>query len=326
MARRDDSGWRDSALTEWHARNGFPCPAAGMVLPMIEYDRGQSVGLVNYVPRNSPLPNGPDVAAAYRAFGRLHNETGGAPLPFLTAVYDPRNWAMRLFPHNDAAQRLLGSLKPDPEPIEVVRRPTLTGLTPHWNEVPEYCFAELLYAMRGRDLPDLFGHGVEWHSGSWRRDEPIAPPAVQPFPCADMSARRREYEPPRAAPMRLKVPCLDVDLAVVDRDDNLALVADYKRRGAVCDVAGTNATALASLAGKSGPPVPAFMTRYHTDGGDWWFEAYPLNRTASTHLAYALGSVAVGDVRALADAVVGGTWVRLNEPQWLAVLLAARDE
>lgn len=303
MARKPDSGWRDESLNKWHVANGFPCPAAGMALPMIEYDRGQAVGLVNYIRRGDPLPSGSQVAAAYRAFGHAYPGKGSEPLPFLTAVYDSRNWAMQLFPHNDAARSLLGDEGP--------------------YVVTEKHFAAILYLMRDRTMPDMFGYGVEWSTAPWLRLEPLGERASLPFPCADMSARRREYEPTVSAPMRVKLPCLDIDLAVVDHEDSLSLVVDYKRFGAACDVAGTNATALASLAGRTGPPVPAFMTRYFGQPGSYGFEAYPLNRAAASLLAYSLGSL--DDVDAMARAVAGDLWVRLTEPQWLGVLKAARD-
>lgn len=304
MARRDDSGWRDSALADWHAANGFACPAAGMVLPMIEYDRGQSVGIVNYIPRGNGLPKGEAIWSTYRAFGDLHNDTGGAPLPFLSAVYDPRNWAMKVFPHNDAAAALVGA-------------------SSGWHAVPEREFAALLFAMRKRQLPDLFGYGVEWNTGPWLGDDPVPARGNLPFPCADMSDRRRRYEPDVSAPGRLKVPCLDVDLAVADQDDRLALVVDYKRRGALCDVTGTNATALASLARRTGPPVAALMTRYWTDGAEWWFETYPLNRTARLHLAYVLGDTGQDSAR-ITQAVAEDRWIRMDERLWLGTLRAAR--
>ena len=303
MTRKPDSGWRDESLNKWHAANGFPCPAAGMALPMIEYDRGVAVGLVNYIRRGDPLPTGAQVAAVYRAFGHAYPGKGNEPLPFLTAVYDSRNWAMQLFPHNDAARSLLG------------------GAAPY--EATEKHFAAILYRMRDRMLPDMFGYGIEWSEDAWLTLEPFGQRESLPFPCADMSARRREYEPNVSAPMRVKLPCLDIDLAVVDQEDSLALVVDYKRFGAACDVAGTNATALASLKGPRRLGIPAFMTRYFGQPGSYGFEAYPLNRAAASLLAYSLGSL--DDVDAMARAVAGDLWVRLTEPQWLEVLKAARD-
>lgn len=305
MARKTDSGWRDGVLAKWHADNGFDCPAAGMTLPMIEYDRGQSVGLVNYIPRGNEMPSGEAVAATYRAFGNLHNDIGGRGLPFLTAVYDPRSWAMKLFPHNPAAV-------------------ALTGSESGWQTVTEAHFARILFMMRGRSLPDMFGYGVEWSNAPWSPVERVSARGNLPFACADMSARRRQYEPAVSAPMRTKVPCLDIDVAIVDRDDRLALVVDYKRHNAACDVDGTNATALASLAHPTGAPVPALMTRYHTDGDGWWFETYPLNRSASRHLAYVIGAIGA-PVEMLTDVVVGGRWIRLTESHWRDVLRVARD-
>lgn len=310
--RKDDSGWRDGALNDWHASKGFPCPAAGMDLPMIEYDRGVAVGLVNYVRRGDALPSGKDAAATFAAFGQvLDSKNPGSRLPFLTAQYDPRNWAMRLFPHNPSAAALVRRVADD------------TG-GDGWAPVTETQFAELLYAMRSREVPDLFGYDVEWSKSSWSELDMLGYRPELPFPCSDMSARRRLYEPRGSAPMRYKLPCLDVDLAVVDPDDRLVMVVDYKRMGAVCDLTGTNARALASLRSFSDHPVPAFMTRYFGSGPDFCsFETYALNKSASMLLCYALGADDVND-ETLARAVAGG-WVRLTEGQWLDVLRVARD-
>jgi hypothetical protein len=306
--RKDDSGWRDGALNDWHARHGFPCPAAGMVLPMIEYDRGRAVGLVNYVRRGDALAHGKEAAATFAAFRNVGGGYGDQ-LPFLTAQYDPRNWAMCLFPHNPAAAGLLDNEEANSR---------------GWVTVSEECFAGLLYAMRGRELPDLFGYDVTWSESEWLRLEPLGERPELPFPCSDMSARRRLYEPRGSAPMRVKLPCLDIDLAVTDQNDRLALVVDYKRMSAVCDPSGTNATALASLWSRSDHQVPAFMTRYFgVEPGRYRFETMPLNASAQHLLCYALGANDAND-ETLARAV-GGGWVRLSEPQWLDVLRIARD-
>jgi len=309
--RKDDSGWRDDSLNRWHVDHGFPCPAAGMALPMIEYDRGLAVGLVNYVRRGDVLPSGREAVAAHYAFSRACGPGNGGQLPFLTAVYDPRNWAMKLFPHNAAAAAL-------------VRRVADNTGGDGWAPMTEAQFAELLYAMRGRLVPDMYGLGVNWSEAQWSSLDPFGERPELDFPCQDMSEQRRLYEPAAAAPMRFKVPCLDVDLAVVDQDDQLALVVDYKRMGAACDTSGTNAQALASLQRDSGVAVPAFMTRYFGSlASGYGFETYPLNKTAAVHLAYVLGGVDAPSA-ALAAAVSGDSWVRLTEPQWLEVLKVAK--
>lgn len=308
--RKDDSGWRDDALNDWHYRQGFPCPAAGMDLPMIEYDRGVAVGLVNYVRRGDPLAHGTEAGSMYMAFGQvLDSKHFGTQLPFLTVRYDPRNWAMQLFPHNATAAALLDNEETNAR---------------GWVPVSEERFAQLLYAMRGREMPDLFGYDVEWSESSWSELGMYGERPELTFPCSDMSARRRLYEPRGSAPMRFKLPCLDIDLAVLDQDGRLAAVVDYKRMTAVCDPAGTNATALASLWSRSDHQVPAFMTRYFGAGaGHYRFETLPLNASAQRLLCYTLGANdANADVLARA---VAGSWTRLTEDQWLDVLRVARD-
>lgn len=300
--RKDDSGWRDRALADWHQANGFECPAPGMVMPMIEYDRGKAVGIVNYIRRGDELPTGAAVGAAYRAFGSLCGAASGEPLPFLTAVYDPRNWSVQLYPHNTSARMLTAD---------------------SWLAVSEYNFARLLYGMRGRRIPDLSIYGVEYRTSGWFSGDP-AVLEEQPWPCADMSARRRAYEPAATVPMREKVPCMDVDFTVVDQEDYLALVVDYKRHNALADTQGTNATALASLTHRNRKPVAAAMVRYSANDGEWWFEAFPLNHSATGLFSFALGHGG-GSPDQVARAVAGKQWVRMSGDQWLGILRCVRD-
>lgn len=303
MARRYDSGWRDARLTEWHGDYGFLAPAPGITLPMIEYDRGVPVGIVSYTRRDVDLPSGGPVAKAYGALSNLTAELAvKGVLPFLTAVYDPATWAFQVRAHNAAGAALLPS--------------DGTG----WRALTEIEFVAVLYRMRSRHLPDLSKVGVEWLSEPWR-DEQV-PMWNLPWPGADMSARRRDYEPVVPVAGHKRIPCVDIDFMVVDQDGNLALVVDYKSGMAKVNVDSTNMQALSSLAGKS-LVVPAMVVQYYPDQAGWSFKVTCLNKTARDLLSYALGHT-VGSTTAMA-LVIGGQQVILNEDQWVDVLRVARD-
>ena len=309
MARRTDTGWRDSLLAQRHLNYGFQAPAPGMVLPMIEYDKGRAVGVVSYLPLSMPKPSGPDVASAYRAFGALSDSAAMDQLPFLTARYDRSDWSFEVYPHNESARVLVGR----------------SG----WLRVSEFGFAELLYEMRGRGLPDLSPYGVTWNTTLSGCGHDVFDGLEEKWPGQAVSIRRRNWEPEVSVPFRLRVPCLDIDFAVVDRDDRLALLVDYKAAGGRLPVnlQHPNLKALASITtGRSGSPfnVPAYVAEYTPGRSLWSFRVHCLNASARLHLAYVLGAT---DARteALAETVTGATWVDLSEHEWVNVLRASRD-
>lgn len=312
MARRTDTGWRDTLLAARHERWGFHAPAAGMKLPMIEYDRGRAVGIVSYLPLGAQLPSGHEAAAAYRAFGRLRDASAMDELPFLTARYDVRDWSMEVFPHNGAAVRLMGLA------------------APRWVKLAEADFAELLYRMRGRQLPDLSAYGVAWNT-DWLRtyggDLPLAE-GFERWPGEPMSVRRREYEPLASVPFGQRVPCLDVDFAVIDHEERVAMLVDYKAAGGRMPgkLDHPNLKALASMTcgGLSGVNVAAFVAEYAPQPSGWELRVHCLNKSARLLLAYALGAVGA-DTSVLASTVAGAEWVPLTETEWTDVLRCARD-
>ena len=293
MARRYDSGWRDPSSTQWHKDHGFEAPAAGMTLPMIEYDHGVPVGLVSYHRRDVDLPVSPDVGDAHRAFGRLCGRDG--LLPFLTAVYDPNGWAFKVLGHNESGAALTA--------------PYGSG----WVEVTETEFAQMLYRMRGRRLPDLVPHGVRWGVGMWQAD--ARPMHKLPWPGSDMSCRRRSYEPVIPVAMKHRIPCVDIDFAVISRDPAVALVVDYKAGMARVNPDSTNMRALSSLA-HGEQAVPAMVAKYFPGQGGWSFKVMCLNTQAHGLLKYVVPE---------AGRVTASEQVILNETRWLDVLRAARD-
>lgn len=246
---RTDTMWRDPHLPVWHAARGIPYPAEGMILPMLEYDRGAPVGIVSYFSRNDQLPSG-----APRAYGAMAGlfKVNGEQLPFVTAHYDPFNWAFRLLGHNGAARRLLG----------------VAG----WKTCTERDFVSVLYAMRGRRLPAMGHYGVRLHDTPWYHDMLSPTDHTQdmlPWPGADISGRRRQYEPvnPDGTYTRfdLRNPCADFDLVVTGESGRLSLVVDYKGPGAEVKPGNTTHCAMAALYRRGGHQIPYMVARVQDD-------------------------------------------------------------
>lgn len=303
--RRVDSGWRDPLIQVRHRYYGYEAPAAGMKLPMIEYDHGEPLAVISYLERSTVPPYGGDVMRAHLALGRLHRATG-EQLPFFTAQYDHRNWAFRLFGHNEAARAFLDR----------------TG----WVSMTEAGFVNSLYRLRGRYVPNLSSFGVEFNETEWigTHQAPDYGP-TETWTGQAMSRRRRNYEPVAQTRASWRNPCLDIDFAVVDRDQNVAMVVDYKSPSAKVNLASTNMKALSGLFGGShaGFNVPAFVACYRPTKPAWTYSVHPLNASARSFLAYALGTQG-GPPTPLAQAVASD-WVDLSERQWKSVLDCARD-
>lgn len=313
--RKYDSGWRDERLAEWHASHGLSYPITGMPFLTIEYDRGKPVGLVNYINRDAQLPHGPDIALAYRAVGSLASEDGSV-LPFITARYDNAVWAYQLYAHNLAAENLLRQVSP-------------SGVA----EGTEEEFASVLYAMRGKSLPDLSRWDVEFTAAPWHRGfEPSQD--EEPWPGSTVSGRRRAFEPEGPAPFSVRIPCTDIDLAVTDHTGSLNLVVDYKLGDARVDPKSSSLGALGQLRQVSGMQVPAMVVRYipsrdtcppETEcagAHEWMFSVYCLNQGARNELAYRLGEL--GDTDRLSAVVAGAEWTGLAEAEWLALVNGLR--
>lgn len=295
--RKYDSGWRDSRLPLVHAGWGFDVPMSGMTFPTIEYDRGEALAVINYIRRDvAGLPKGPDVGRAYAALAQLRGPIGTV-LPFLTVQYDPRNWAMQIFAHNDPARHLLG-----------------TGT---WLPVTEQWFARLLYRIRGRQLPDYVNERVQFSTAPWlRHDGPLQPLG---WPGQDMSVRRRQYEPEGpGVGFSDRNPCADIDFAVVgDRSGEVSLVVDYKLAGTYVDPGHKTHLAMSGLLDSGGQQIPSVITRYDPVdalvGRQWTFEVIQLNAAAQALLAAVTGS----------PSSLG--WNALTMDRWTDVLNAARD-
>lgn len=310
MARKHDTGWRDGRLPELHRTLDIPMPMAGMTFPMFEYDRGEPVGLINYIRRGDTLPRGPGVADAYAALGDLRSNLG-VELPFITAIYDPRNWAFRLFAHNKAAIRLLG--------------------TDVWLNCTELHFARLLYHMRGRAMlaPSILADfGVEFSEASWLGYE--GQQRVVGWPGQDMSARRRAYEPEsvmdeynrwRRVPFNDRAPCADIDLAVVsDATRQVSLLVEFKRDGAHVDANHHTCKALSRFRDADNREMPAVIAkyRYDTDAPRFWVLC--LNNEARNLLWWVMTSTG-----AVTDAWVPDDWTYMDLGRWVAFVEHAKS-
>lgn len=308
MARRLDTGWRDGLLTRRHELWGYAAPANGMTLPMVEYDRGEPLAVINYIRYGTELPSGREVARDYLAMGQLHRETG-EQLPFFTAQYHPTTWAFRLIPHNTSAREFLDSGE--------------------WVEMTERQFVNNLYRLRGRYMPDLEPYGVTLSNIGWKNSAPVAR-VSETWPNQDVSMRRRNYEPALQVRAGWRNPCVDIDLAVTGADNRIALVVDYKAPGARINVTNTNVKALASLYATDSrfrhrQSVAAYVVAYEPSEVLWTFQVHCVNKAASQHLAFVLGGGDSDDMDRLAETVAGVEWVTLSEAQWCSVLDAARS-
>lgn len=305
MARKQDSGWRDGLLNKFHDQAGVQSPAAGMKLPMVEYDRGVPVGIVSYLNRSEPLPSGDTVMNAYQAFSGLYQDPAGKELPFLTVRYDDSNWSFMALGHNEAGRLLIDAQG-----------------SSGWHSMTERQFVAMLYKMRRRRLPDLASRGIELADADWLiefGETGELPP--EPWPGQRMSARRRNYEPAGQSPMSFRNPCVDIDLAMPGQSGHLALVVDYKSRGAHVNLASTSLVALSSLYTADGSQVPALVVRYIPGRPGWTFQVHAMYPAGRQFLAFALGYI--GSDESLVKVIAEEAWVELNQYEWLSVLTVA---
>lgn len=294
MARKYDSGLRDQRLNVIHERYGLDVPLAGMPFPTIEYDRGEALGLVNYYRRDMILPHGLNVAASFKATRELRGPMGTV-LPMISVHYDPRNWAMQVFGHNDPARDMIGAAG--------------------WVPLSENRFVDTLYRLRGRHAPMLLRKfGVELSSAGWHAaDGPLSP---VDWPCQDMSRRRRAYEPEgNGVRFSMRNPCADIDFAVVgQRSGAVELIVDYKQNGAYVNPGHLTHNAQAGLLRLDGSPVPAMIAQYviGLDSGNWTFYVHCLNEAAEnmliSHLAHGVQK-----------------WNALTEDQYFEMLMGVRE-
>jgi hypothetical protein len=218
----------------------------------------------------------------------------GTVLPLITVQYDPRNWAMQIFGHNDPARGLIGAAG--------------------WVAVTEKHFVDLLYRLRGRHAPDLKRFGVELSTAPWQRSD--GPLTAVDWPCQDMSRRRRAYEPEgNGVRFSMRNPCADIDFAVVGhRSGAVELIVDYKLSGAYINPEHLTHNAMAGLTQFDGGSVPSMIVAYSINGdsGTWTFDVHCLNEAAEnlliSHIAHGVQ-----------------TWNTLTEAEYFEMLEGARE-
>lgn len=302
MARRHDSLWRDSRLPLVHSSVDVKIPLPGITLAMVEYDRGMPLGVINYIRRDvAMLPKGNDVAQAYSAVSKLAGPFGNT-LPFFTVQYDPRNWAMQLFAHNDAAYDLIG--------------------TAAWLPCTEQHFVTLLYRLRGRHLPNLERYNVHLSTAPWIRQDGAL--SAIDWPGQDMSVRRRAYEPEgNGVRFSARNPCADIDLAIIgERSGQVALLVDYKIKGAHIEPGNKTHQAMSNLTNGSGDQVPSMIAEYDPTGDRWTYNVLALNASAQA-LLYGFMT------KTNAPSAVGhscDTWTYMDEDRWWDLLEEVRRD
>lgn len=133
--REEITGWRDEEISRRHRLYGMNVPAVDVDFLLVEYDRGQAVALIDYKRRADKewikeLGN-------LGALARLY-DSSGAQLPFFVVQYRVSDWRFRIHALNEAA-------------IEALQK---HGYRDD-GVVTEYDYVRFLYALRGRDMPEL---------------------------------------------------------------------------------------------------------------------------------------------------------------------------
>lgn len=129
--RAERTGWRDEELSRRHRLWGYNVPCVDLDFPLVEYNRGRTVALIEYKRFTAQSLNFKH--PTFDALRHLANNAGGE-IPLFVAVYWPDVWAFELHALNDSAERALGG--------DSVRR------------VTEQQFVAGLYMIRGQPVPD----------------------------------------------------------------------------------------------------------------------------------------------------------------------------
>jgi hypothetical protein len=93
--RQERAGWRDENISRRHRIYGWDCPGVDLDFPMVEFNRGLPVALVEYKAIGAKMPN--LTSPTYNAMRVLANNSG---IPFLVVFYDSRTWWFRVIPAN----------------------------------------------------------------------------------------------------------------------------------------------------------------------------------------------------------------------------------
>lgn len=127
QVRPERTGWRDEALSLRHREKyGWDCPAVDLDFVLVEFNRGEPAGLVEYKAggaRHIDLQH-----PSYRSLGKL---ASNSKVPFFVVFYD-ENFTYRVIPANDYAKKYV----------------------PFTKTFCERDFVRLLYKIRGLEAPE----------------------------------------------------------------------------------------------------------------------------------------------------------------------------
>lgn len=126
--RSERSGWRDEGLSNRHRLYGWDCPAVDIDFLMIEYDTGKPSALVEYKLREKPQ----EFDYSSTSFAAIAELANNSHIPAICCQYNKdftRFWPEAM---NEYGKKWL---------------PCRWSLT-------EEQYVSLLYALRGRHIPD----------------------------------------------------------------------------------------------------------------------------------------------------------------------------
>lgn len=112
MSAEERSGWRDQDLSKRHRDWGFNCPAADMDFPVVEYNLGLPVAVIEYRHSRAQWPP-PLLHPTFRAIREMADGYRGSdgrrgPLPFAVVRYAKDPWRFGVRPVNQPAISAFG--------------------------------------------------------------------------------------------------------------------------------------------------------------------------------------------------------------------------
>ena len=124
------TGWRDEGISTRHRLWGFDCPALDLDFVMVEYDYGKPMAIVEY--KNERAQYHRKDSNGYKAVALL---ASNSKIPFIGCIYTSDLCWYAATALNEQATIFI------PRPLRMT----------------EFEWVELLYEIRGRDMPsDLF--------------------------------------------------------------------------------------------------------------------------------------------------------------------------
>ena len=125
------TGWRDERISRRHREWGFALPAVDLDFPLLEYQFGKPIALIEYKSYQARTVN--LNSASFRAMTILADNSA---IPFYVVRYwastQQRSWVFRIAPVNTYAMMFVDSIR----------------------MMSELDFVTLLYTMRHQQLPD----------------------------------------------------------------------------------------------------------------------------------------------------------------------------